>query len=70
MTVIGKQRKQADSARFFVKSAKAGRDSKRPLRRKVGRKRLSGKHKNRIRALVTMLDGRRTTIAKTIPRKC
>ena len=66
--VIGKQRKQALSARFFVGSRKAGRDFKRPLRRKIGHARLRRGGKNRISAIVTVLDGRLTTISKTIPR--
>jgi hypothetical protein len=68
--VIGKQRKQGVSARFFAGSRKAGRDFKRPLKRKIGRKRLRGSGKNRIRAIVTVLDGRQTTLTKTIPRRC
>ena len=68
--VIGKQRKQGRSARFFVGSRRAGRDFKRPLRRNVGRAKLRRKGKNRIRAIVTVLDGRRTTVSKRIPRRC
>jgi N-acetylglucosamine-6-sulfatase len=68
--VAGKQRKQALLARFFVGSRKAGVDSARPLRRKIGRAKLSRKRKNLIRAIVTMLDGRETTISRAIPRRC
>ena len=68
--VIGKQRKQALDASFFAGKRKAGRDLKRPLRRKVPRKKLRRRGKTRIRALVTMIDGRRTTITKAVPRKC
>ena len=68
--VVGKQRKQADSARFFAGKRKAGRDLNRPLRRKVARKKLRGGGKTRIEAVVTMLDGRQTTISKSVPRKC
>ena len=68
--VIGKQRKQAKGASFFAGKRKAGRDLKRPLRRKVVRKKLRRGGKTRIRAVVTMIDGRQTTVTKFVPRRC
>jgi N-acetylglucosamine-6-sulfatase len=70
LRVLGKQRKQALRARFYVGSRKAGFDRKRPLRRKVGRRRLSRRRKNRLRANVTVLDGRVRTISRAVPRRC
>ncbi len=70
VVVVGKQRKQAISARFYVGFRKAGFDGHRPLRRKIGRKRLHARAKNRIRANVTVLDGRERTVSRTIPRLC
>jgi len=68
--VLGKQRKQAVSARFYVGARKAGFDGRRPLRRQIGPKRLSRRHKNRLRVNVTVLDGRVRTISRTVARRC
>jgi arylsulfatase A-like enzyme len=68
--VVGKQRVEGVSARFFAGSRKAGRDFTRPLRGRIGRGRLRGGGVNRIRAIVTVLDGRQRTLSRTIPRRC
>jgi N-acetylglucosamine-6-sulfatase len=68
--IKGKQRKQAVSARFYLGFHKAGFDRHRPLRRKIGRKRLHLNAKNRIRATVTVLDGRQRSLSRTIRRRC
>jgi N-acetylglucosamine-6-sulfatase len=68
--VLGRQEKGAASARFFVRTRELGADQVSPLARKVGSRRLRRGRRSLIRAIVTMLDGRQTTISRIVPRRC
>jgi hypothetical protein len=60
----------ADQARFFANGRKAGRDGGTPFARTIGAGRLTSKRKNRIEAIVTVLDGRNVTLKQSIPPAC
>jgi arylsulfatase A-like enzyme len=60
----------ADLARFFVNSKKAGADTAPPFTRTIGAGRLNSARKNAIEALVTTLDGRVTTLRRSVPDAC
>jgi hypothetical protein len=68
--VVGRQRGDAVRARFFAGNRRAGRDATRPLRRRIGRRRLNRRRGTPIRALVTVLDGRVVSVRRAVPRRC
>jgi arylsulfatase A-like enzyme len=67
--VVGADRGFSLSARFFVNGRKAGVDRSRPLRRKVGRKRLP-RRRFRLRSIVSLLEGRDVTLTRRLPPRC
>jgi arylsulfatase A-like enzyme len=68
--LVGGDAGSADRARFFVNDRKAGKDGAAPFKRKVGAGRLSSSRKNRIEVLATVLDGRVSTVGRSIPEAC
>ena len=69
-TISGGDAAGAISAGFRVRERKAGADGKQPLKRKIGRKRLSRRAKNPVGATVAMLDGRHRSLRAGLPHRC
>jgi N-acetylglucosamine-6-sulfatase len=68
--VVGRDAGQELDAVFYAGNRKAGSDVQAPLGGKIGSGRLSRSHKNRITALVDVVDGRKTSVERTIPPRC
>jgi N-acetylglucosamine-6-sulfatase len=67
--ITGGSAGQVQSAGFFARG-KAGQDGSAPFERKIGADELSRSHKNRIRAIAMMLDGRLAGVQATTPPRC
>jgi N-acetylglucosamine-6-sulfatase len=67
--ITGGSAGEVQSAGFFARG-KAGQDGSAPFERKIGADELSRSHKNRIRAIAMMLDGRLAGVQATTPPRC
>src|SRR5262249_47187125 len=68
--VVGRDAGQALDAVFYAGNRKAASDVSAPLSGRIGSGRLSGSHRNRITALVDVLDGRKTSVSRSAPARC